>query len=473
MADISNKTIDNNTNVKVKVALNSLYAAVFITLIKILAAYFSGSLAVLTEVVNSGIDIFVCLVTIFSVRYAAKPADEDHNYGHEKAENFSALIQVLFLFGTSAFILYEGIARLFLNKPYDVNITIWIFAALLLSMVIDFFRARALNKIAGETKSHALEADALHFSSDILSSAIVIAGLIFTYFGFEKADAIAALIVAGIIIGLGIKMSRKAVDALLDRVPPGLNEKVRYETLLIEGVEGIRNIRIRSTGARIFIDMTIEVSRIVPFSKAHEIMDAVERRINQLIEHPDVVIHSEPVETNKETINDKIKMIVNGYGMKCHDVFSHKIGDEIISELHIEIADTNDLTKAHDKVTEIEQKIKSEIDIISKVKIHIDEPSNILYDTIDITGKSPDMIAEIKRIVNDNKDVESSSDYSVIITNGKIRVSLNCIFDYHFSLDEVHDIVTLLESKILAQLKEKYPKLSNVIIHAEPSSIHN
>ncbi len=465
--------MEETSKLKIKVARNSLYAAVFITTIKMLAAYFSGSLAILTEVVNSGIDIFVCLVTIFSVKYAAKPADEDHNYGHEKAENFSALIQVLFLFGTSAFISYEGIARLFLNKPYDVHITIWIFAALLISMIIDFFRARALNKIADETKSHALEADALHFSSDILSSLVVIVGLIFTYMGFEKADAISALIVAGIIIYLGLKMSRKAVDSLLDKVPPGLNEKIRYETLLIEGVEGIRTTRIRSTGARIFIDMTIEISRIIPFSKAHDIMDAVERRLHQIIDNADIVIHSEPIETDKETINDKIKMIVNSFGMKSHDVFSHKIGNEIVSELHIEVTDTNDLVKAHDKITEIEEKIKSEIGIISNVKIHIDEPSNILYDTVDITAKSQDMVNEIKKIVSLNKDVTTCSDYSVIITNGKIRISLSCTFDYHFSLEEVHDIVTLLESKILAELKDRYPKLSNVIIHAEPNSISN
>lgn len=465
--------MEDSSNRKIKIALNSLFAAVFITAIKILAAYFSGSLAILTEVVNSGVDIFVCLVTIFSVKYAAKPADEDHNYGHEKAENFSALIQVLFLFGTSAFILYEGIARLFLHKAYDVNITIWIFAALITSIVIDFFRARALNKIADETKSHALEADALHFSSDILSSLIVIVGLIFTYFGFEKADAISALVIAVIIIYLGLRMSRKAIDSLLDRVPPGLSEKIRYETLLIEGVEGIRNFRIRSTGAKIFIDMVIDISRIIPFSKAHDIMDGVERRLHQLIDNADIVIHSEPVETDKETINDKIKMIVNSYGMKCHDVFSHKIGNEIISELHIEVPDTNDLIKAHDRITEIEEKIKSEIGIISNVKIHIDEPSNILYDTVDITGKSEELINEIKKIINENKDVTSCNEFSVIITNGKIRVSLTCIFDFHFSLDEVHDIVTLLESKIFAELKGKYPKLSNVIIHAEPSSITN
>lgn len=465
--------MEDNSKIKVRVALNSLFAAVFITTIKILAAYFSGSLAILTEVVNSGIDIFVCLVTIFSVKYAAKPADEDHNYGHEKAENISALIQVLFLFGTSSFILYEAVQRIFLGKHTDLNITVWTFAALIVSIGIDFFRARALNKVADETKSNALKADALHFTSDIMSSLIVIVGLIFSYYGYEKADAISAFIVAIIIIILGVKMSRRAIDSLLDRVPPGLSEKIRYETLLIEGVEGIKNFRIRSTGPKIFIDMTINISRIIPFSKAHDIMDAVERRLHQLIENADIVIHSEPVETDKETINDKIKMIVNSYGMKSHDVFSHKIGNEIFSELHIEVTDTNDLIKAHDKITEIEEKIKSDIEIISNVKIHIDEPSNILYDTLDITAKSGDMIAEIKKIVNMNNDVTSCGEFSVIITNGKIRVSLNCTFDYHFSLDEVHDIVTLLESKILSELKEKYPKLSNVIIHAEPSPINN
>jgi len=465
--------LEETSKIKVKVALNSLFAAVFITGIKILAAYFSGSLAILTEVVNSGIDIFVCLVTIFSVKYAAKPADEDHNYGHEKAENISALIQVLFLFGTSSFILYEAVQRIFLGKHPDLNITIWTFAALITSMVIDFIRARALNKIADETKSNALKADALHFASDIMSSMIVIIGLIFSYYGYDKADAISAFVVAIIIILLGVKMSRKAIDSLLDRVPPGLSEKIRYETLLIEGVEGIRNFRIRSTGPKIFIDMVINISRIIPFSKAHDIMDAVERRLNQLIDNADIVIHSEPVETDKETINDKIKMIVNSYGLKCHDIFSHKIGNEIFSELHVEVTDTNDLIKAHDRITEVEEKIKSEIGIISNVKIHIDEPSNILYDTTDITAKSGDMITEIQKIISQNNDVTASGDFNVIITNGKIRVSLNCTFDYHYSLDEVHDIVTLLESKIFAELKSRYPKLSNVIIHAEPSAINN
>ncbi|MDZ4712144.1 MAG: cation diffusion facilitator family transporter [bacterium] len=465
-------SINPITEKKIKVALHSLYAAVAITVIKLLAAYFSGSLAVLSEVFNSGIDIFVCLVTIISIKYSSRPPDEDHNYGHEKVENFSALFQVFILFITSAYIIYEAMQRLFSDRTVEVKISVWIFLALIVSMIIDFYRARILKKTARETKSNALEADALHFSSDILSSFVVIIGLLLVYLNISKAaDTIAALVVTGIIIYLGYKLSKKAIDSLMDRVPAGLYEKVKYETLLIKGVENIKSYRIRSSGSKIYIDMTIFISRLVPFSKAHDIMDGVERKIHELIENADVVIHSEPVETNSETINDKIRMIVNDYGMKCHDIYSHKIDNEIYSELHIEIDNTNDLTKAHNTVTEIEERIKKDIDVISHIKIHIDEPSEIVFDTRDITQTSNEIVSKVKNILSECSDVISSDEIHVISTNGKIRVSMNCVFNNIHSLDEVHDIVTVLESKIYLGLKENYPKLSNVIIHAEPSHI--
>lgn len=456
---------------KIKVARQSLYAALIITIIKILAAYFSGSLGVLSEVFNSAIDIFVCIVTIISIKYSSRPPDEDHNYGHEKVENFSALFQVFILFITSAYIIYEAVNRLFLGKDHEVKVTIWIFAALAFSMVIDLYRARALRKIASETKSNALEADALHFSSDILSSSVVIIGLLFTYFGISKnADTISALIVTGVIIYLGYRLSKKSIDALMDRVPAGLYEKVRYETLLIPGVEGIKNCRIRGAGSRIFVDMTIQISRLVPFSKAHDIMDIVEKKIYTIIPEADIVIHSEPVETKNETINDKIRMIVNEFGLKCHDIFSHRINNEIYSELHVEIESTNDLIKAHDIVTEIEEKIKKEIEVITHLKIHIDEPSEILFDTKDITGDSEEIIRNVYRILSSSPNVVSGSDIQIVSTNGKLRLSLICKFNHIYSLEEVHDMVTVLESKIYLDLKQMYPKLANVIIHAEPSN---
>jgi cation diffusion facilitator family transporter len=454
---------------KVNVAIKSLYAALFITTIKIIAAYVSGSLAVLSEVFHSGIDIFVCVITIISVKYSSKPPDADHQYGHEKIENFSALIQVIILFATSAYIIYEAMNRLFFGKVVELNISIWIFIALIVSMIIDFTRSRALMKIARKTKSSALEADALHFSTDILSSSIVIIGLVLIKLGISDiADSIAALVVTSIIIYLGFRLGKKSIDSLMDRVPAGLTEKIKYETLLIEGVEGIKSQRIRATGPKTFIDMTIQISRLVPFAKAHDIMDFVERKIEELIPGADVIVHSEPVETEKETINDKIRMIVNRYNLKSHDIFSHRINNEIYTELHIEIDNTNDIIKAHSLVDEIERKIKEEIEIISNVKIHIDEPSEKIYDTIDITGRSYEIIERVNIILNKSKDVIESSEIKILNSNGKLRISMNCAFDTDKSFEEIHEIVTVLESKIFIELKKKHPNITNVMIHSEP-----
>ncbi len=455
---------------KNRVARQSLTAAIVITLIKVVAAYVSGSLGVLSEVFNSGIDIFVAIVTIISVRYSSKPPDKDHNYGHEKIESFSALFQVFILFITSAYIIYEAIQRLFIRPEVELNISIWIILALIVSMVIDYFRAKALREVAKETNSRALEADALHFSVDILSSSIVIIGLILTYLGVSKiADTIAALAVTVIILKLGFDLARKSFDSLMDRIPEGLYEKLRYETLLVKGVEGIKNIRIRNAGSVNFIDMTIEISRLVPFSKAHDIMDSVERNVREIVPNSDVVIHSEPVITKNETINDKIRMIVSEAGFKCHDIFSHRIDNEIYSELHVEIGHTNDLYAAHNSITELEKQIKDQIDVISHLKIHIDEPSDIVYDTRDITANSNELVREVRNILEDCTDVLSSSEIQVVSTNGRIRVSMNCVFKDDYSFDEVHDIVTTLESRIFLNLKNNYPRLANVMIHAEPS----
>ena len=454
---------------KIAVARTSLYAALFITFIKVIAAYFSGSLAVLSEVFHSAIDIFACLLTILFIKFSSKPPDKDHHYGHEKGESFAALVQVLILFATSSYIIYEAFNRLFFAKQYNLNVGLWTILILLLTIAIDIGRSRALRKIAKETGSQALEADALHFSSDILTSSIVIISLLLSYFDISReADSIGALIVSIVIIVLGFKLAIKAINSLMDKVPEGLSEKIMAAARDVKGVEEINTLRIRSTGTRIFVDMTIFISRLIPFSRAHDITDAVERKIGQIVPNSDVIIHSEPVETENETINDKIKMIVNEHGLRCHDIFSHKMDEEIFTELHVEIENTNDMTAAHDIVTDIENKIKEKISLISNVKIHIDEPGDVVFETTDVTNRSGVIIQEVNKVLEDVKEVNEYYDIKVVNTGGKLRVSMNCEFTTELTFEEVHDLVTVLESRIYLNLKDQYSNISNVIIHAEP-----
>jgi cation diffusion facilitator family transporter len=454
---------------KMKIAQSSMLAAIFIVIIKFLATYFSGSLGVLSELFHSSTDLIATIATIVSVKYSAKPPDEMHNYGHEKIESFSALFQVIILIGMCAYLIYESIERIINNVT--VHISIFTFSVILICIFIDLSRSRALMKIAKETKSQALEADALHFASDIWSSAVVLVGMVITYFNLSPlADPVSAIAVSILIITVTFKLTKRAFDSLMDRVPQGLREKISKEVVKMEGVEGIKNFRIRSSGSKIFIDMVILIARTKMFSRTHEIMDTVERRINELSPNSDIVIHSEPVETKNETINDKIRMIVNNEGFKCHDIFSHKMDKEIHSELHVEIDGTNDLNLAHLKISKLEEKIKKEIPVITILDIHLDEPSELMFDTVDVTLQSKEIIRNVENILNENDFIKKFYDIKVINSNNKLRVSMKCEFDSNMTFEEVHDKVTILESKIYLHLKELYQNLSNIIIHSEPTN---
>jgi cation diffusion facilitator family transporter len=452
---------------KLNIARSSMFAAIFIVFIKFIAAYFSGSLGVLSELFHSSTDLVATIATIVSVKYSSKPPDEMHNYGHEKIESFSALFQVIILVGMCAYLIYESVERIINNVP--VHISIFTFSVILICIFIDISRSRALMKVAKETKSQALEADSLHFASDVWSSVVVLIGMVFTYFNLTPlADPLSAIAVSIIIVIATFRLTKKAFDALMDRVPPGLRAEISMDISSMDGVEGIKSFRVRSSGSKIFIDMVILIARTKMFSRTHEIMDSVERRIKELAPNADIVIHSEPTETESETINDKIRMIVNNEGFKCHDIFSHKIETDIYSELHVEIDDTNDLDLAHKKMSVLEEKIKKEIPVITKVNIHLDEPSELLFETVDVTSNSNELIRHIENILNEKEYLKRYYDIKVISSNDKLRVSLICEFVNGMTFEEVHDKVTIMESKIYLHIKGLYPNLANVIIHAEP-----
>lgn len=457
-----------NTYKKLKVAKTSLYAAIVIVLLKAIASYLSGSLAVLSELFHSSTDLLACIATLISINISAKPPDRQHQYGHQKIESLSALFQVLILILMCGYLVYEAIMRIIEHKV--VQIDIFTFSVIIICIVIDFSRSRALKKIAKETGSQALEADSLHFSSDILSSVVVLISMSLTYFNVSRlADPVSAILVSIVIIYTTVSLSKRAFDSLMDKVPPGIYEKIRSSVYEIKGVENIKTLRVRSSGSTTFVDMTIEVPRTKTFSEVHDVMTAVERRIKSDLPNSDIVVHSEPIESQNETINDKIRMIVKDAGFTCHDVHTHKINDSIFAELHIDLPEFTDLKTAHDVIDILERQIKEKLPFITDVKIHIDEPESVAFETEEVTKDYPFLIDAIRTILDNEKDVISYDDLKVISANGKIRISLICYFEKDRAMEEVHDIVTLLENKIYIHLKEKYPDLTYVIIHAEPS----
>lgn len=281
---------------KKNVALGSVIAAIFITGFKLIIGLLTGSLGILSEALHSGLDMLAAMITYFSVRVSDKPADREHNYGHGKVENLSALIETILLLVTCVWIIYEAVHRLTSGKT-DIEVSVWSYVVVLCSIAIDFTRSRALYRVAKRHNSQALEADALHFSTDIWSSAVVLFGLIcYQFLGWHKADSIAALFVAVIVLYVSYQLGRKAIDVLLDKSPINTTKIVHEILKKYPEVLKYHGLKARTAGADTFIKFNVHFDPDLSLRDVHEVCDKIEKDIKSHIVRSEVYIHAEPEE---------------------------------------------------------------------------------------------------------------------------------------------------------------------------------
>jgi cation diffusion facilitator family transporter len=282
---------------KKRVALVSVFAAVFLTGFKLVIGVLTGSLGILSEALHSGLDLVAAIITYFSVRISDKPADRNHNYGHGKIENFSAFIETILLLITCAWIIYEAVERLVSGRTH-IEVNLWSYIVVISSIIIDVGRSRALYKVARKHNSQALEADALHFSTDIWSSAVVLLGLICANFGFFFADSVAALVVAIIVLFVSYKLGKKAVDVLLDTAPMDTMNLVQNVLITYPEIKHFHSLKIRTSGADTFIKFNIHVDPDSSLRQVHELCDKIEKELGTKIPRCEVYIHAEPQDTS-------------------------------------------------------------------------------------------------------------------------------------------------------------------------------
>jgi len=283
---------------KKRVAGISVIAAVFLTGFKLIIGLLTGSLGILSEALHSALDLVAAVITYFTVRVSDRPADKNHHFGHGKTENFSALVETLLLVITCIWIVYEAANRLISGNTH-IEVTVWSYIVVLTSIAIDITRSRALYKVARKYKSQALEADALHFSTDIWSSAVVFVGLLCANFGIYAADSIAALGVALIVLTVSYRLGKRAINVLLDRSPLTLSDEISSIIKLIPEVLYFHDLKVRVAGADTFVNVTIHVDPELKITEAHAISDRVEEILCKRIERCEVHIHYEPEELNK------------------------------------------------------------------------------------------------------------------------------------------------------------------------------
>ena len=289
---------------KTSAALSSVIAAVGLTTFKIIVGVATNSLGILAEAAHSGLDLMAAVMTFFAVRVSDKPADKQHPYGHGKVENVSALFETLLLLATSGWIIYEALHRLTAPETH-VEVSIWSFIVMGSSIVIDVTRSRILYAAAKKHNSQALEADALHFSTDIWSSSVVILGLglvtvarwVPSLSFLEKGDAVAALVVAAIVIFVSGELGIRSIQALLDAAPKnGERDRIIQEVSKMEDVADVHAVRIRSSGAGWFVDMHVTMNGRMSLNKSHALTERIEEKVQAILPEADVTVHVEPLE---------------------------------------------------------------------------------------------------------------------------------------------------------------------------------
>jgi cation diffusion facilitator family transporter len=302
MEQMDNGLSLNANREKRNAALISVIAAAFLTLLKVIVGLATGSLGILAEATHSGLDLVAAFITLLAVRASGKPADREHLYGHGKVENLSALFETVLLLLTCVWIIYEAIQRLFF-KTVEVDASIWAFAVMLISVIVNTYNSRMLYRVARKYNSQALEADGLHFRTDIWSSWVVILGLVAIRLKdvfpdlilLGQADSIAALGVAAIVIYVGYELGMRTIHALLDRAPAGISEEIKSKVEAIPGVLDCHRIRVRPSGPDYFVDVHVLLDGTQSLDEAHALTETIERAIAELLPGADVTVHPEPL----------------------------------------------------------------------------------------------------------------------------------------------------------------------------------
>jgi cation diffusion facilitator family transporter len=458
------------TREKQSVALASVLAAALLTGMKVAVGLLTGSLGILSEAAHSALDLVAAAVTYVSVRVSDKPADSTHPFGHGKIEHLSAFVETALLLLTCAWIIFEAIRRLFFRHVH-VDPSIWAFGVMFISITIDTFRSRALFRVARKYNSQALEADALHFSTDVYSSSVVVLGLVLVYFAEQQhlpwllnADPVAALVVAGIVVYISMRLGKRTVDALVDAAPIGTSGRIAAAVSGVPGVLNHERIRVRQSGSRLFVDLRVTLQSNIPFEHARSVVDVVESRIHSLFPDADVVIHATPQEPAPRDLVEKVRSIAHRENFPVHDVTAFEAGGRVYVSLDLEVEPSLTLAEAHEQATRLETEIMHEMREVSEVNVHI-EP---LPKGVEAGDEAPTVQSDMERrllaIARETPGLLDCHSLRAYEVGGSVSVRMHCTLEPGLSVGDVHGITEALEFRF----RKTFPQISKVSIHPEP-----
>jgi len=463
----------SSTAVKRRAALYSVGAATAMTLLKLAAGIFSGSLGILSDAAHSALDLAGAALTFFSVRVADKPADEDHTYGHGKVENISAFFEVGLMALSCAWIIWEALGRI-AHHTSELRHSIWPVLVLVTSIAVDYWRSRQLYAAAKQTGSPALETDAFHFASDIWSTLAVLAGLGASWLGAHfnihwllYADPFAAIVVSLMILRITLHLTHETIAALTDEIPAETRQRVIQAAASVDGVLAVEQARVRRSGAAYFADMTLALPRRSTFEHTGEVVRAATEAIARALPGTDVVIHTVPRDpAGTESIFDRVRAVAARNNVSVHELSVQSHNGRLRVEQHVELDERMPLLEAHRFVTSLEEEILRETPEIDSVLTHIEsEPATIEQPEV-VVQEDQCIEQALRTAAAQFSEIIDVHEITVLHLGEHIDLACHCTLPDNLRMGQVHEIITALEDR----LKLECPDLSRVTIHPEPAT---
>ncbi|MGI8407940.1 MAG: cation diffusion facilitator family transporter [Actinomycetota bacterium] len=451
-----------------RAALISLAVTVVLVIVKSAVWLATGSLTVLSQTLDSLLDIVALALVFFGVRLAGRPADASHHYGHAKAENLAAFTQTLFIGAFVVGVVIEGLRRL-LDDPGDVKAPWYAISLLALSLVVDAVRVRILLRTAKLESSEALRAGALNIAGDLLTASVGLISLGLVRAGVQRADAVGALVVAVVVGYLAVRLGRRSVDVLMDRAPIAKVEAIDAAAAGAPGVREIRRIRVRDSGDRLFADITVAAGRSATLDQAHDIAESVERAIETIAPGTDVVVHVEPISETTGLV-ERVKNAANRVeGVhEVHNVLVHAFDQGGEQKMHVtmhaKVGPQLSVKDAHDMSEEIEQSVIEELGPRVRVDTHI-EPLRSTAFGRDVTPQREDVVRVVENAALTEADVFDCHEVLVTSTGAGLAVVAHVRGRATLPLSLMHDASERIEQRVHSAI----PDLASVLIHFEPA----
>ncbi len=447
-----------------------MLAAVAITALKIFVGITTGSLGILSEALHSTIDLIAAVITFLSVRVSDAPADAGHHYGHGKIENFSAFVETALLAVTCVWIVFEAVKRL-VFRSVEVEPSAAAFLVMLGAMATDAWRSRALKRVADKYDSQALHADALHFETDIWSSAAVVAGLFVVWAGrrfsmpaLQAADPIAALVVAGVVMTVTWRLGRETVDALVDGAPPGVQEALMRRVREVSGVLAVEDVRARRSGNRTFVDVRVAMARTLPLERAGQFGQEISEAVRSVVPNAEVTVQTMPRAATDESMLDQIRAIAARQGVSIRDLAITAIGDDLEVAPNAEFDGDLTLKTVHRRVTEMEHEIVQNVAGVSSVVTHVVPRAAGGVEAERI--HDPELERKLRAAAAGVSGILDVHDFSIRRVGDQLELSCHCLLADDSELAAVHRACVDAEQRMRAAES----RLGRVVIHPEPAS---